>query len=185
MRSRHIVWTSVAALGAALTLAGCGGTSTGAATSAAAAGGSAPPAAGSSAKGLHVAHTSLGNILVDGKGMTVYLLTSDKPNDSKCNSSCLALWPLVPSTQTKHASGITAKIGHTASTSGTQMATVGGWPLYTYISDKKPGQVTGEGVASFGGTWYAVSPSGQAVKASGSSSSSSSSGSGGGGYGGY
>jgi hypothetical protein len=44
------------------------------------------------------------------------------------------------------------------------MATAGGWPLYTYVGDKSPGQVTGEGIPSFGGVWYVLSPTGKPVK---------------------
>jgi len=50
------------------------------------------------------------------------------------------------------------------------MATVGGWPLYTFAQDQVPGDVNGQGIKSFGGTWWAVSPSGKAVTGSGGSS---------------
>jgi hypothetical protein len=62
------------------------------------------------------------------------------------------------------------------------MLTAGGWPLYTFVKDKAPGDVTGQGVKNFGGTWYAVSPSGVAVKSTPSSSPSTSSVKGGYGY---
>ena len=35
----------------------------------------------------------LGQILVDGKGMTLYMFTKDEPNKSNCNADCLAKWP--------------------------------------------------------------------------------------------
>lgn len=141
------------ALGAALALAGCGS-------------GSSSDTSGNAEQSgsIHVSQTSLGKVLVDGDGMTVYLLTSDKPNQSNCNSTCLSAWPLVPASQGQHAKGVTAKVDHTAATSGTQIATVGGWPLYTYAQDAQPGDVTGEGIRSFGGVWYAVSPNGKPVK---------------------
>jgi hypothetical protein len=69
---------------------------------------------------------------------------------------------------------VTAKVASTATTGGSKIATVGGWPVYTFIQDQKPGDVTGEGMANFGGVWYAVSPSGQPVKAAGGSSPSAS-----------
>jgi len=63
------------------------------------------------------------------------------------------------------------------------MVTAGGWPLYTFVKDKAPGDVTGEGVKTFGGTWLAVSPSGVAVSAPATSApATTSGGSGGGGY---
>jgi Secreted repeat of unknown function len=61
--------------------------------------------------------------------------------------------------------GVSAALATTKATSGTSMLTAGGWPLYTFVKDKTPGQVAGEGVKTFGGTWYAVSPSGTPVMA--------------------
>jgi hypothetical protein len=82
--------------------------------------------------------------------------------------------------------GVTASLSVTKATSGTSMVTAGGWPLYTFVKDSAPGDVTGEGVKSFGGTWYAVSPSGKAVtgpaKAAPATTSSGSSGGGAYGY---
>ena len=54
-------------------------------------------------------------------------------------------------------------------------ATVAGEPVYTFANDHGPGDVNGEGISAFGGTWYAVSATGQAVTASGGASSGSSS----------
>src|SRR5512142_2661978 len=36
---------------------------------------------------------SLGSILVDGRGMTLYLYTMDGNNTSTCYGSCAAIWP--------------------------------------------------------------------------------------------
>src|SRR4030043_1177148 len=38
---------------------------------------------------------TLGKILVDGKGMTLYIFTVDGPDQSNCDASCLANWPPV------------------------------------------------------------------------------------------
>ena len=114
---------------------------------------------------LGVATTSLGPVLVDSKGMTVYLLTADKPGQSSCTAQCLKFWPPVPapSGSPPSVSGVSAPLAVTKATSGTSMLTVGGWPLYTFANDKAPGDVNGEGIKNFGGTWYAVSPAGVAV----------------------
>jgi len=156
---------------ALLALAGCGSGS-GAATGSTS-GSRTPPANGSSPAGgstgnIHVASTSLGQVLVDGTGRTVYLLTADSPGKSTCDATCLAYWPAVAPAAGTSVPGVTAPVGHTTTPGGAAIATVGGWPLYTYVPDKSPGEVTGEGVQSFGGTWYAVSPSGQPVKGGGS-----------------
>ena len=38
------------------------------------------------------------------------------------------------------------------------------------VGDSAAGQANGEGITSFGGTWYVLDPSGMAVKQSGGSS---------------
>jgi len=134
------------------------------------------PTATASGAGLSVRNTSLGPVLVNGQGMTLYMLTSDKPNQSLCDSTCLTYWP--PAAALPKGSspqGVTAQVGSTATTTGQKIVTVHGWPLYTYVEDHAPGDVTGEGVKSFGGVWYALSPSGQPVKSASSGSSGSSS----------
>jgi predicted lipoprotein with Yx(FWY)xxD motif len=160
MKTPAVLAVAVTAL---LTLSACGGNSTTASDTAARAN------AGSSAAGLHTASTSLGTVLVDSSGRTVYVLSTDGPNRSTCSTSCLQLWPAVA--PGGHA-GVTAKVGSTATQSGTMTATVAGHPVYTFSGDQGPGDVNGEGLQDFGGVWYAVSPSGTAVTAGSGSSSS-------------
>jgi predicted lipoprotein with Yx(FWY)xxD motif len=153
---------TVRLLGATATLvlaAACG-------TSTAAPGGGSSPAKSASGDALGVATTSLGPVLVNSKGFTVYMLTADSPGHSTCSAQCLQYWPPVPGPAgTSSAKGINAALAVTKSTSGASMLTAAGWPLYTFVKDQAPGDITGEGVQTFGGTWYAVSPSGVAVKA--------------------
>jgi predicted lipoprotein with Yx(FWY)xxD motif len=175
--SKSIRFGAIAA-GAVLALSSCGGsTYGGGGQSSGSQSKSATPGSGAA---LHVANTSLGNVLVDSHGMTVYLLASDKPNKSQCSAQCLTYWPAVSAPKAgANLPGVTGKVGSTKATDGTSMATVGGWPLYTSVNDKAPGDVTGEGVTAFGGVWYAVAPTGHGVKAKASSTPSSSSGGGG------
>jgi predicted lipoprotein with Yx(FWY)xxD motif len=137
---------------------------------------------------LGVATTSLGPVLVDSKGFTVYLLTADTAGHSTCSAQCLQYWPLVPAPAgagVPAVQGVSAALGTTKATSGASIVTAGGWPLYTFVKDKAPGDVAGEGVKTFGGTWYAVSPSGQVVTASAKSAPATTSSGGSGGGGGY
>jgi predicted lipoprotein with Yx(FWY)xxD motif len=148
--------------------------------------GSGGLAAASSRAVLAPAHTALGTVLVDHAGRTVYLLTADPPHRSSCTAQCLTYWPPVaPRSRTTSLPGISARIGATKVAGGGRTVTVGRWPVYTFVSDSAPGDVKGEGVKTFGGVWYAVSPSGHPVKpgskAAGTSTSSGTS-SGGGGY---
>lgn len=149
--------------------------------------GSAPAktTAASAGSGLAVASTSLGKVLVDGAGKTVYVFSADHAGTSTCDASCLLYWPAVSAlTKGAHPAGVTGALGSTTTPSGQPIATVAGSPVYTFVQDKQPGDVTGEGMNIFGGTWYAVAPSGQPVmgtahassKASTSGKASSSSG---------
>lgn len=155
---------------AAVALTACGGAASGttAGGSTGGAGGGTP--AQSNTGGLHVASTSLGKVLVDSQGRTVYLLTADGRNMSTCGANCLPFWPAVTPGHAK----LGVPVGTTKTPDGTPTATVAGQPVYTFADDHAPGDVNGEGVQEFGGTWYAVSPAGRAVTGAGSSSSSSS-----------
>ncbi len=144
--------------------------------------------ASASAGVVGVAKTSLGPVLVDSKGLTVYLLTADTPGHSTCSAQCLQYWPLVAApagTSVPSVPGLSAALKSTKATSGASMVTAGGWPLYTFVKDKSPGDVTGQGVKTFGGTWYAVSPSGTAVIAPAVTPTSAPAGGAGGGGNGY
>jgi predicted lipoprotein with Yx(FWY)xxD motif len=164
-----------------LTLSACGSSST---TASPPSSGTNANAAAHAATGLHVADTSLGKVLADAAGRTVYMFSPDSSGTSTCNSTCLQYWP--PVAPGKADSTVTGKVAATATTTGGKIATVAGWPVYTFSQDQAPGDVKGEGFSDFGGVWYAVSPSGEPVKSAGGSSSSGSTGSapayGGGGY---
>ena len=54
--------------------------------------GPTPPATG---KAISAQSTSLGTILVDGRGRTVYVFANDKTNVSTCDGACAADWPPV------------------------------------------------------------------------------------------
>jgi predicted lipoprotein with Yx(FWY)xxD motif len=116
---------------------------------------------------IAVGTTSLGQILVDGKGRTLYLFVADSGTKSACNSSaCVQYWPPVLTTGAPQAGpGVNASLlGTTTRQDGTTEVTYAGHPLYYFISDKKAGDVTGQGVNGFGGPWYVVSPSGMLIR---------------------
>lgn len=161
---------------ALLTLSACGSGSSGGSTASQAGGG----AGGAGTPGLSVASTSLGKVLVDGQGMTLYVLSADGTNRSTCSAQCLQFWPAAAPGGTQKVSAAT---GHTTTPDGTAIATVAGHPVYAFSLDHKPGDVNGQGISEFGGTWYAASPTGQPVTGSASGSSSSGTPSGSGRYG--
>jgi predicted lipoprotein with Yx(FWY)xxD motif len=108
-----------------------------------------PAAAGATTVAL--ASSDLGQILVDGKGMTLYLDEKDKPGAPACTGGCLVAWPPVPAPDTfTGGPGVDGtKFGDTTASDGSKQLTVNGSPLYTFMSDKKPGDVTGQDVNGF------------------------------------
>jgi predicted lipoprotein with Yx(FWY)xxD motif len=105
-------------------------------------------------------NSTLGSFLVDSKGMTLYLFTTDTPNTSNCYGGCAKYWPPQLTTGAPTAgSGVTASLlGTTARTDGTTQVTYNGWPLYYYLSDKAAGDTTGENVQ---GSWFVITPAGE------------------------
>ena len=107
----------------------------------------------------------LGKFLVDGAGRTLYLFEADKGTASTCYTACAQYWPPVLSNGAPVAgSGIsTALLGTSTRTDGGIEVTYGGHPLYYVVTDKKPGDTTGQGVNNFGAPWDAVGPDGKQI----------------------
>jgi predicted lipoprotein with Yx(FWY)xxD motif len=131
----------------------------------AACGSSAPKAAqresGAPAASVRVARSKLGRILVDSRGMTLYLLTADRRGRSSCYSGCARLWP--PATVSGHpiaGPGLTAKLTTTRRRDHTRQLVYNGHPLYTLVADTRPGQTNGQG---YSGTWFVLSPAGHQI----------------------
>lgn len=95
----------------------------------------------------------LGQIFVDGKGMTLYTYTKDTPNNSTCYETCAVNWPpLLTADNPKIVSIlVNSNFGVTTRTNGDKQITYKGMPLYYWIKDIKPGDATGENV---GGVWF-------------------------------
>jgi predicted lipoprotein with Yx(FWY)xxD motif len=108
----------------------------------------------------------LGTVLVNGSGLTLYRLDTDKKGASSCDGGCAAVWPpLLATGKTKPVAGTgvaASKLGLIKRSTGQMQVTYDGYPLYRFAADTKPGEAKGEGVS---GTWFAVAPSGGLVKA--------------------
>ena len=114
---------------------------------------------------LNVAPSPLGRILVDSKGITLYDFPPDKGTSSVCYGACAALWPPLL-THGKPVAGHGAKaslLGTTKRKDGKLQVTYGGHPLYYFVTDRRPGQTTGQGVNQFGGPWWVISPAGKEI----------------------
>ena len=114
---------------------------------------------------VNVAKSPLGRILVDSKGITLYDFPPDKGTTSVCYGACAALWPpLLTHGKPVAGPGVRASLlGTTKRKDGKLEVTYGGHPLYYFVSDRKPGQTTGQGINQFGGPWWVISPAGKEI----------------------
>lgn len=106
---------------------------------------------------------TLGPILVDGKGLTLYLFQADTPGVSNCAGPCAAAWPpltLASGAQPTGSMDVTGKLGLLTRADGAVQVTINNLPLYYFIQDKAPGDVKGQGINAFGGLWYTAKPDG-------------------------
>ena len=116
---------------------------------------------------------SLGTILVDGQGRTLYLFEKDTNGRSHCSGACAQAWPPVTTNGAPNAAGgaSASLLGTTARSDGTTQVTYSGHPLYSFISDTKPGDTNGEGSTAFGAGWDVLTPTGEKIEKSASSGS--------------
>jgi predicted lipoprotein with Yx(FWY)xxD motif len=109
--------------------------------------------------------SGVGQVLVDSKGMTLYYFQKDQKGSgkSKCDGACASAWPpLTTSGEWQAMSGVQASmLGTIERSDGTMQVTYAGWPLYTFVEDKKPGEDNGTDVKAFGASWYPLHPNGE------------------------
>ncbi|HEY8283983.1 MAG TPA: hypothetical protein VIJ28_06315 [Chloroflexota bacterium] len=113
-----------------------------------------------------------GHLLVNAKGLTLYVFAADSKNKSVCSGQCAKFWPptLVANgvTVPKSMTGVTGTFGEIMRADGTHQLTFDGAPLYTFLEDKKAGDLNGQGLIASGGYWWAVVVPGAAAPAASS-----------------
>ncbi|GGM35303.1 hypothetical protein ACFFX1_44060 [Dactylosporangium sucinum] len=171
---RKFVLTLAVAAAAALSLSACGAIDLtkqntdqpAAAAPATTAAAPASPAPAAGVAGLKVARNdTLGTVVTDWKGWTLYRFEKDapKPSKSNCEGECLKQWPAVPYAENMKIEGVDQKlIGKITRGDGSLQLTINGWPAYRFAGDAKPGDAKGQGV---GGTWFAFTPEGKKAQA--------------------
>jgi predicted lipoprotein with Yx(FWY)xxD motif len=156
-RSRPIAILASAAglVLAPLAIAACGGGGATASTTPAKTTSTSPTSVGT-------AKTALGTVLVDSQGRTLYLFTHDSGTTSMCSGPCATAWPpLVATGAATATSGANAALlGTGKRADGTSQVTYNGHPLYRFVKDTKAGETNGQGVTAFGGSWFAVTVTG-------------------------
>ena len=88
--------------------------------------------------------------LVDAKGMTLYTFDKDVSGKSNCYDNCAKNWPPAAAMESDKPAGDLTIIKRD---DGTMQWADGGKPLYTFVKDTKPGDVTGDNVGS---VWHVV-----------------------------
>lgn len=122
----------------------------------------APDTTAAAVAGVAVADTSLGEILVGPKGMTLYGFTVDDPGASNCYDDCAQAWPPL-SGDTPISGDLDASLFTTIErTDGSSQLVIGDRPLYYFAGDAAPGDVNGQDVQ---GVWFVVDADGNLVGA--------------------
>lgn len=159
--SRMIIPVKSVAIGLVLALAGCGGGGGGGGSYGGGnnGGGSNPPSETPFTPGATQA-TTLGLVLADDNGMTLYTFENDRTDadgdgngDSDCNGDCETNWPPVIASATDTATGLFGII--TRDDGSTLQWTFKGLPLYHYAGDAATGDTSGEGL---GNVWFVARP---------------------------
>ena len=112
---------------------------------------------------LTTADSDLGEIVVDGEGMTVYMFDNDTQGGdaSTCEGQCAANWPAVTTdSDDPTVDGVTGEVGTITGVDGETQVTLNGWPLYYFAGDSAAGDVNGQGV---NGVWWVLTPDGEKV----------------------
>ncbi len=91
-------------------------------------------------------------ILVDTNGMSLYTFDPDTATSSACNGGCAANWPPLAAPADADEGG---KFTAITRDDGTKQWAYDGQPLYLWVNDRQPGDITGDGV---GGNWHLARP---------------------------
>ena len=113
---------------------------------------------------LKTASSSLGTIVTDGAGMTLYMFDKDTKGGPKsaCEGKCLTAWPpAMMGASDPTLTGVTGTVASIDTPDGKKQITLDGWPLYYWFKDSKPGDTTGQAVQN---VWWVLDPSGKPIK---------------------
>lgn len=113
------------------------------------------------AEPVQESESSLGTILVDAEGLTLYGFTPDEGGTPTCTDACADTWPPLFTDSSDLPGDLDPSVFSVVEhPSGEPQLAAGGWPLYYYAADAEPGDVNGQGV---GGNWFAVAPDGSLI----------------------
>ena len=142
-------------------VAACGGGDDAPSETAAPAGPTTTAAQETSGATVAVANSSLGDVLVDADGRTLYAFTKDQGDQSACSGECAANWPALTGTATAGTGAEAGLLSTATQANGSSQVTYDGKPLYYFAGDAKPGDTNGQGV---GNVWFVLTADGQLVQ---------------------
>ena len=99
---------------------------------------------------LKVQATGIGKVLADPNGLTLYTYDKDSSGKSNCYGECAEYWPPVKAVADAKPVGDLTIIKRN---DGTMQWADDGKPLYTFVKDKKPGDITGN---NFKNVWHLI-----------------------------
>jgi len=154
MRNQFVL--IVGSLSTALTLAACGGGSSGGSATPAVVATATPGAISSPIASLSTATLAGSPGFVNASGFSVYVFDADlaQANASSCSGSCAGVWPAVAPPSGTLPSGWTSFQRQ----DGSMQLAYKGRALYTYVGDPSPGAANGDGLTEFGGVWHIARP---------------------------
>jgi predicted lipoprotein with Yx(FWY)xxD motif len=100
-----------------------------------------------------IGNSAKGKVLTDAHGMTLYTFAKDSKGKSACNGKCAQNWPPLMATAGEKGGKGYSMIKRD---DGKIQWAYKGKPLYTWVKDKKPGDITGDGVLK--GAWHIAKP---------------------------
>lgn len=96
--------------------------------------------------------TSAGTVFIDTAGMSLYTFREDAPGVSTCNEGCVGAWPPFLADADAQERGAWTIITRA---DGSSQWALNDQPLYYWVGDQTPGDMTGDGV---GGVWDLARP---------------------------
>lgn len=145
-------------------VAACGSSTPASSPAAGGSSGVVSPGAGA-VTGLKLGTTSLGKVVTDQNGLTLYLFTKDTrgTSTSACTGPCLSAWPpALAGSSLPTLDGVSGQVATIQTPGGGKQVTLDGWPLYYYVKDRAAGDVTGQNVQ---GVWFVLDAGGKPVTA--------------------
>jgi predicted lipoprotein with Yx(FWY)xxD motif len=143
-------WRSLGAVAALSLLAACGYRDYQPSTASSQSSSTYSSPSTASASSLRMMPTGTGSVLVSPTGMTLYTYTKDTPGTSNCYGECAEYWPPAFADSMAQPTG---RLSIVTRSDGRQQWAHDGMPLYTFIQDKKAGDMTGD---NYHGEWHVV-----------------------------